>query len=84
MKPHSFSTTDDFFFHSTPCGIVEIGFGATSVRMTQAAAEDLSYRLSSYLVFLKHGPQDRATVETAEPMEPALPVLTLVRSGEQR
>ena len=48
-----FLTTDDFMF-SKEAEVLKIAFGPTCVSLSRAAAEDLSYRLRSFLTYLDH------------------------------
>jgi hypothetical protein len=60
----AFKDTESFSFRNPEPGVVELDFGGLGIRMTEAAARDLAYRLESYLIFLAKGPA--SPPETAE------------------
>ena len=75
MDGDHFKTTDDFRF-SLDESVLHIGFGPTRVSLNRAAAEDLSYRLSSFLTYLDHLEQFIPEAEAAQlPAEEPVSVL---------
>lgn len=64
MDSH-YPTTDTFSFSESDDEVLHISFGPNRVSLSKAAAQDLSYRLASFLTFLDHKTQEQLTYEHA-------------------
>lgn len=64
MDSH-YPTTDSFSFSESDDEVLHISFGPNRVSLSKAAAQDLSYRLASFLTFLDHKSHEQLTYEPA-------------------